>query len=237
MEPDIIISPGMERITIHDLLHGDMDVIGIHILAGVFQLVMVMDGLVGASIPTDMDIGAQEVIEEDTVTGITGVIIEEREQDIAQVTGQDIEILPETSITTDQMEWESPGIWGMPRLEKIWIIRPDHQPSPTICIPTGMAMWASEIRMAIGNKNRTGPPVQIKDKIHKQGPRLVKVNKWIVQLKTEVEALKIIIIQDRMDLAAAVEPAVEEEAAEEGSSNFHLNWNKKYIELYFLDMG
>jgi hypothetical protein len=104
MEPDIIISPGMERITIHDLLHGDMDVIGIHILAGVFQLVMVMDGLVGASIPTDVDIGAQEVIEEDTVTGITGVIIEEREQDIAQVTGQDIEILPDTSITTDQME-------------------------------------------------------------------------------------------------------------------------------------
>jgi hypothetical protein len=104
MEPDIIISPGTERITIHDLLHGDMDVIGIHILAGDFQLVMVMDGLAGASIPTDVDIGAQEDIDMGIAMGIATDTVEERDQAIEQVIGQDREILPETSITIGQME-------------------------------------------------------------------------------------------------------------------------------------
>ena len=103
MGPDIIISHGMECITIRDQLHGDMESIGIHTPAGDFLLDSDMDGLAGDSIPTDEDIGGREVIEEDIgMDIIVDIIVEEEqvfEQDIVQVSG-----ILQTCITTDLME-------------------------------------------------------------------------------------------------------------------------------------
>ena len=61
-----------------------------------------MDGLAGASIPTDEDIGAREVIEEDIGMDIGMDIIEEEEQVFGQDIGQGSGIL-QTCITTDLM--------------------------------------------------------------------------------------------------------------------------------------
>lgn len=103
MGPDIIISHGMECITIRDQLLGDMESIGIHTPAGDFLLDSDMDGLAGDSIPTDEDIGAREVIEEDIGMDIDMDIIEEEDQVFVQDIGQDSEIL-QIYITTDLME-------------------------------------------------------------------------------------------------------------------------------------
>ena len=103
MGPDIIISHGMECITIHDQLHGDMEFIGIHTPAGDFLLDSDMDGLAGDSIPTDEDIGGREVIEEDIGMDIMVEIIMEEEQVFEQDIGQESGIL-QTCITTDLME-------------------------------------------------------------------------------------------------------------------------------------
>ena len=103
MGPDIIISHGMECITIRDQLHGDMEFIGIHTLAGDFLLDSDMDGLAGDSIPTDEDIGGREVIEEDIDMDIMVDIIMEEEQVFEQDIGQESGIL-QTCITTDLME-------------------------------------------------------------------------------------------------------------------------------------
>ena len=79
-----------------------------------------------------------------------------------------------------------------------------------------MAMWANEIRMVAGIKNRTITPIKDKVSKHKQGPQPVKVNKWIARLKAEAGGLKIIIIQGRMVPAVEVVPAVAA-VGEEGS--------------------
>ena len=100
---DIIISHGMECITIHDQLHMDMEFIGIHTPAGDFLLDSDMDGLAGDSIPTDEDIGGREVIEEDIGMDIMVDIIMVEEQVFEQDIGQESGIL-QTCITTDLME-------------------------------------------------------------------------------------------------------------------------------------
>ena len=79
----IIIIPGTDTITIHALLPGDTEYIGIHTLGGVFMWGLVMAGFVGVFIHTVEAIGGGVVIIGATDMAIIEVII--MVIDVAQV--------------------------------------------------------------------------------------------------------------------------------------------------------
>ena len=101
MALDTIILHGMEDIIIHDLLHGGMAYIGIHIADGVFRLDMDMVGSAGAFIHIDVEGGGQGDIAED----IGADTIEDTEEVEIPGTERVIEqgnaILPKMYIETD----------------------------------------------------------------------------------------------------------------------------------------
>ena len=119
MEQAIIIDHGMAAIIIHDQLPGDMEYIITLIPDGDSQLVLVLDGLDGASILTEELIGGQWDIIEDTGMDITGVIDTVTIGDIAevqeQVMLQDQEIQTEMYIITDLTELNKLVMSGMHR--------------------------------------------------------------------------------------------------------------------------